>query len=216
MPDVCVLWFLHVDRHRRRSGRHLCDVPGLCHPIRQTCRLKYLVPCLNVGLICELVALVRAQIWRHSRWSLPSLSRGTDRRVVRHFDDTRVDDLLPGRRLKILDLTLWSRFSGLCGSTPAQRSEVRAHQMARKLRSAGFTPQKNPSRALIKWLSAGVADCRFNPAELSFLQVCRYLGVLPSGMAIFLHAFPLFFVSLFMAYCRPSILVTSLPSYFFI
>ena len=37
---------------------------------------------------------------------------------------------------------LMTRFSGLCGSTPAQKSELRAHQMARKLRSAGFTPQK--------------------------------------------------------------------------
>ena len=34
------------------------------------------------------------------------------------------------------------RFFGLCGSTPAQKSELRAHQMARKLRSGGFTPHK--------------------------------------------------------------------------
>ena len=46
----------------------------------------------------------------------------------------------------------------------ARKSEVRAHQMARKLRSAGFAPQKLRAELLIKWLFYEVAGCRVDPA----------------------------------------------------
>ena len=62
----------------------------------------------------------------------------TEQRAKRRIDYKRVDGCLSGRS-EIWD---FPRFFGLCGSTPAQKSELRAHQMARKLRSGGFTPHK--------------------------------------------------------------------------
>ena len=62
----------------------------------------------------------------------------TEQRAIRRTDDTRVDGCLSG----LSESWDFPRFFGLCGSTPAQKSELRAHQMARKLRSGGFTPHK--------------------------------------------------------------------------
>ena len=62
----------------------------------------------------------------------------TEQCAIRRPDDKRVDGCLSGPS----ESWDFSRFFGLCGSTPAQKSELRAHLMARKLRSSGFTPHK--------------------------------------------------------------------------
>ena len=62
----------------------------------------------------------------------------TKQRATRRTDDKRVDGYFSGRT----ESWDFSRFFGLCGSTLAQTSELRAHQMVRKLRSGGFTPHK--------------------------------------------------------------------------
>ena len=62
----------------------------------------------------------------------------TEQRAIRRTDDTRVDGCLSG----LSENWDFPRFFGLCGSTPAQKSELRAHQMARNLRSGVFTPHK--------------------------------------------------------------------------
>ena len=96
MPDVCVLSFLRVAGHRRRSGRHLCDVPGLCHPIRHDVQIEECRPVSRS--VCDTrVGPCQGVEGRDSRWSLPSPSRGTEQRVFRHSGDTRIDDLLSGR-----------------------------------------------------------------------------------------------------------------------
>ena len=38
-----------------------------------------------------------------------------------------------------------------CGGCLAQKSELRAHQMARELQGAGLTQHTNPRRALLRW-----------------------------------------------------------------
>ena len=83
----------------------------------------------------------------------------TEQRAIRRTDDTRVDGCLSG----LSESWDFPRFFGLCGSTPAQKSELRAHQMARKLRSGGFTPHKiraelpsNHQMAQLKLRTAGL------------------------------------------------------------
>ena len=61
-----------------------------------------------------------------------------EQRAIRRTGDTRVDGCLSGRS----ESWDFPRFFGLCGSTPAQKSELRAHQMARKLRNGGFIPHR--------------------------------------------------------------------------
>ena len=144
MLDVFVFWFLHMEWHRQRNGGHLFDVQGLCYSIRHD-----LVTYLNVRMTREL----KGAFWRHFRWSLLSLSKRTEQRVFRLIDVTGVDDILTGRRLRILDSTLWSDFPDC--------AEVLRHknprwELIKWLGNCGVpvSLRKNPSWALIKYLLA--------------------------------------------------------------
>ena len=90
----------------------------------------------------------------------------TEQRAIRRTDNTRVDGCLSGRS-EIWD---FSRFCALCGSTPAQKFELRAYQMARKLRNSGFTRHKIqvelPSNGLQLELRTAALTPHFH-AELS-------------------------------------------------
>ena len=72
----------------------------------------------------------------------------TEQRAIRRTDDTRFDSCLSGLSES--------------GSTPAQKSELRAHQMARKLRSGGFTPHKIRAE-----LSSNGSQLKFRTAGLT-------------------------------------------------
>ena len=63
-----------------------------------------------------------------------------EQRAIRRTDDMRVDGCLSG----LSESWDFPRFFGLCGSTPAQKSELRAHQMARKLRQLAFAAVFQP------------------------------------------------------------------------
>ena len=89
----------------------------------------------------------------------------TEQRAIRRTDDTRVDGCFSG----LSESWDFPQFFGLCGSTPAQKSELRAYQMARKLLSGGFTPHKiraelSSNGSQLKLRTAGLAP-RFH-AEL--------------------------------------------------
>ena len=90
----------------------------------------------------------------------------TEQRAIRRTDDTRVDGCLSGRR-KILGLLQIFRS---VREYPGTKSELRAHQMARKLRSASLSPHKiraelSSNGSQLKLRTAGLTP-RF-PAELS-------------------------------------------------
>ena len=106
-PDVCVLWFLHVASHRRRSGRHLCDDPSLCYPIRHDVQTEERRPVSRRVSDTRVDGLSQGADGRHSRW-------------FRHSDDTRIDDFLLGRSKNFGLETMVPIFQFVCGSTPAQ------------------------------------------------------------------------------------------------
>ena len=102
---------------------------------------KYVLHLVGVPLTSLLERYVRLGMARRCPWSFLSPSRRTELRVSLRAHDTRVDGLQ-------------SRFSRLCGSTPAQkiraesvvftphkiRAELSSNGYPLELRTGGFTP----------------------------------------------------------------------------
>ena len=74
---------------------------------------------------------------------------GTFNNGRRHFQQWELSLLSCKVQLKVLSLAAFSDCQGqldsLCRSTPAQKSELRAHQMARNCGVPGSLRKKNPS-----------------------------------------------------------------------
>ena len=96
-------------------------------------RRKRGLPCPNqcrstqVSLSSQELAILLARAvldGRHSRWSLPSPSRGTEQRVLRHSDDTRIDDLLSGRSKKLWGLEILVPIFRIVREYPGNGSEI--------------------------------------------------------------------------------------------
>ena len=137
--NVCVLWFLCIASHHRRSGRRLCNVPGSgssthleIYFVRVPCEFAVLCVC-SYGII----AAMTAQALGFQKRSLP-LIENLDEKVANCNNPALLEELL-SRIMWFLHRPIFR----IVREYPGTETEVRAHQMTRKLRSSGFTPQKS-------------------------------------------------------------------------
>ena len=91
--------------------------------------------------LCSLIILSRTG---HSLSTCCLDGRQTEQRVFRHSDDTRVDDPLSGRRLKILDSTLWSDFP-YCAGVPQHKIRAESSSNGSEVAQCRFHSAQNPS-----------------------------------------------------------------------
>ena len=127
---MCVLWFLRLASHHRRSGRRLCNVLGSgssthleIYVVRVTCDFADLCAC-SYGIIAAMTAQASGFPNRS-----PPLIENLDEMVASCNNPALLAELISG-----IMCFLHRPIFRIVREYPGTETKVRAHQMTRKLR----------------------------------------------------------------------------------